>query len=84
MMIVGLDNDYTVGTMRASEAAVSTASDVVQRLETDRARGLTSEEVEKRRKFHGFNEFEIKEEEPLWLKYLNQVGTRYPAAYDPC
>lgn len=73
MMIVGLDNGYTVGTMRSSEAAVSTASDVIQRLETDSTRGLTTEEVEKRRKLHGFNEFDIKEDEPLWLKYLNQV-----------
>ncbi len=73
MMIVDLDNGYMVGTMRASEAAVSTAGNVVHRLETDSSRGLTSEEVEKRRKYHGFNEFDIREDEPLWLKYLNQV-----------
>ena len=60
-------------TMRASEAAVSTAADVVSRLGADCAAGLTEDEVERRRKVFGRNEFTIKEEEPLWRKYLNQV-----------
>ena len=59
--------------MRASEAAVSTVTDVVHRLDADCARGLTNHQVEERRKLHGYNEFEIKEEDPLWRKYLNQV-----------
>ena len=59
--------------MRASEAAVSTAADVVSRLCADCAAGLTEDEVERRRKVFGRNEFTIKEEEPLWRKYLNQV-----------
>ena len=68
--------DGTVlSTIRASEAAVSTVADVVRRLEADPGRGLASTEVEQRRTVHGFNEFQITEEEPLWRKYLNQVGT---------
>ena len=63
-----------LSTIRASEAAVSTVVDVVRRLEADPSRGLTSAEVERRRSMHGFNEFQIIEEEPLWRKYLNQVG----------
>ena len=61
--------------MRASEAAVSTATDVVSRLGADISAGLTAEEVERRRKAFGRNEFTIKEEEPLSKKYLNQVSS---------
>lgn len=60
--------------MRASEAAVSTVADVVSRLGADCSAGLTQEEAERRRNVFGRNEFIIKEEEPLWRKYLNQVG----------
>ena len=61
--------------MRAAEAAVSTVTDVVGRLGADCSAGLTEEEVERRRKLFGKNEFVIKKEEPLWRKYLNQVRT---------
>ena len=67
-------NGAMLSTIRASEAAVSTVLDVVRRLEAEPSRGLTSAEVERRRAMHGFNEFQIVEEEPLWRKYLNQVG----------
>ena len=60
-------------TMRASEAAVYTAEDVVRRVHADCAVGLSEEEVERRRKMFGKNEFTIKNEETLWKKYLNQV-----------
>lgn len=63
-----------VPTMRASEAAVSTVPDIVHRLRADCSKGLTTEQVEKRREVHGFNEFEIKEDDPLWRKYINQVA----------
>jgi len=59
--------------MRASEAAVSTVTDVVHRLEADSAKGLSEGQVEERRKLYGRNEFEISEDDPLWKKYLNQV-----------
>lgn len=35
--------------------------------------GLTQEEVSRRRAYHGWNEFDISEEEPLWRKYILQV-----------
>lgn len=63
--------------MRASEAAVSTVADVVSRLGADCSAGLTQVEVERRRKVFGRNEFVIKKEEPLWRKYLNQVGKEF-------
>ena len=62
-----------VSAMRASEAAVSTIPDVVRRLRADSSKGLNTEQVEQRRQVHGFNEFEIKEDDPLWRKYINQV-----------
>uniref|UniRef100_A0A669DDV0 Calcium-transporting ATPase n=1 Tax=Oreochromis niloticus TaxID=8128 RepID=A0A669DDV0_ORENI len=34
--------------------------------------GLTQEEVRRRRAYHGWNEFDISEDEPLWRKYLSQ------------
>uniref|UniRef100_A0A673JI65 Calcium-transporting ATPase n=1 Tax=Sinocyclocheilus rhinocerous TaxID=307959 RepID=A0A673JI65_9TELE len=34
--------------------------------------GLTREEVTRRRAYHGWNEFDISEDEPLWKKYISQ------------
>ena len=62
-----------VPTMRASEAAVSTIPDIVRRLGADCSKGLSTDQVEQRRHVHGLNEFEIKEDDPLWRKYINQV-----------
>ena len=62
------------GSLRASDAAVATTMDVAQRLGVDWTVGLTSTEAEQRRQLHGLNEFNIKEEDPLWKKYLNQVS----------
>ncbi len=72
-----------VSTMRASEAAVSTITDVVHRLNADCGRGLTESQVEERRQLHGHNEFEIKEDDPLWRKYLNQVRGHYSYTKPP-
>lgn len=40
--------------------------------------GLSQEEVERRRKYHGWNEFDISEGEPLWKKYILQVKQVLP------
>ena len=60
--------------IRASEAAVSTVADVLYRLRVDSTQGLQEYDVERRQKIHGPNEFNIKEEDPLWRKYMNQVS----------
>lgn len=60
-------------TTRATDAAVSTVPEVVHRLGADASRGLSTKQAEERRQLHGLNEFIIKEEDPLWKKYLNQV-----------
>ncbi|KAG9345096.1 hypothetical protein JZ751_009637 [Albula glossodonta] len=36
--------------------------------------GLTHSEVSRRRAYHGWNEFDISEDEPLWRKYISQVN----------
>uniref|UniRef100_A0A673B492 Calcium-transporting ATPase n=1 Tax=Sphaeramia orbicularis TaxID=375764 RepID=A0A673B492_9TELE len=41
-------------------------------LPADLQLGLTQEEVIRRRNYHGWNEFDINEEEPLWKKYISQ------------
>ena len=61
------------GTMRSTQAAMASITDVAQSLRVDWNRGLSSAEAEQRRQLHGFNEFNIKEEEPLWKRYLKQV-----------
>ena len=60
--------------MRASEAAVSPVADVIHRLGSDSSMGLQCMEAERRQQTYGLNEFDIREEDPLWRKYLNQVS----------
>lgn len=55
------------------EASSLPFQDIASQLETDLHRGLTDFEVNRRRKNHGYNEFEISDDEPLWKKYLGQV-----------
>ncbi|XP_065154676.1 calcium-transporting ATPase type 2C member 1 [Paramisgurnus dabryanus] len=54
---------------RASELAVNEVACVLQ---ADLQFGLTQEEVGRRRAYHGWNEFDISEDEPLWKKYILQ------------
>lgn len=54
---------------KASELPVS---EVAWILKADLQRGLTNSEVCHRRASHGWNEFDISEDEPLWKKYIAQ------------
>ncbi|XP_060756462.1 calcium-transporting ATPase type 2C member 1 isoform X1 [Neoarius graeffei] len=54
---------------RASELPVN---EVVCVLQADLQFGLSDAEVSRRRTYHGWNEFDISEDEPLWRKYLSQ------------
>lgn len=62
-----------LGSMQATEAALLSVTDVMQVLSANCAEGLSSGEVERRRRIHGSNELEICKEEPLWQKYIAQV-----------
>ncbi|XP_077071078.1 calcium-transporting ATPase type 2C member 1 isoform X2 [Siphateles boraxobius] len=54
---------------KASELPVNEAACTLQ---ADLQFGLTQEEVSRRRVYHGWNEFDIGEDEPLWKKYISQ------------
>ncbi|KAM8827052.1 calcium-transporting ATPase type 2C member 1 isoform 1-T1 [Synchiropus picturatus] len=54
---------------KASELPVNEAACVLQ---ADLQRGLSQVEVDRRRVYHGWNEFDISEDEPLWKKYILQ------------
>uniref|UniRef100_A0A7N6AYE8 Calcium-transporting ATPase n=1 Tax=Anabas testudineus TaxID=64144 RepID=A0A7N6AYE8_ANATE len=58
---------------KASELPVNEAACTLQvKYPADLQLGLTQEEVSRRRAYHGWNEFDISEEEPLWKKYISQ------------
>uniref|UniRef100_A0A3Q3B9M3 Calcium-transporting ATPase n=1 Tax=Kryptolebias marmoratus TaxID=37003 RepID=A0A3Q3B9M3_KRYMA len=57
------------GSMRRCLPAVTVSRRCFQ---ADLQQGLTQEEVDRRRTYHGWNEFDISEEEPLWKKYILQ------------
>uniref|UniRef100_A0A3Q2UP42 Cation-transporting P-type ATPase N-terminal domain-containing protein n=1 Tax=Fundulus heteroclitus TaxID=8078 RepID=A0A3Q2UP42_FUNHE len=54
---------------KASELPVNEAACILQ---ADLQSGLSQEEVSRRRVYHGWNEFDISEDEPLWRKYMSQ------------
>ena len=54
-------------------AASMSYREVAEKVKADIHYGLSSAEATRRRQVHGYNEFEITEEEPLWKKYLGQV-----------
>ncbi|KAK2192811.1 hypothetical protein NP493_22g04042 [Ridgeia piscesae] len=58
--------------MKATEAASLSCFEVGHKTATDLDYGLTSAEVVDRHRVHGFNEFHITQEEPLWKKYIAQ------------
>ena len=60
--------------LRAADASSLTAAEVLTRLQSDREYGLSEEEVRQRRGTVGWNEFQISQQEPLWRKYMEQVG----------
>uniref|UniRef100_A0AAR2LTQ5 Calcium-transporting ATPase n=1 Tax=Pygocentrus nattereri TaxID=42514 RepID=A0AAR2LTQ5_PYGNA len=54
---------------KASELPVN---EVACALQADLQFGLSHDEVSRRRAYHGWNEFDISEGEPLWKKYISQ------------
>lgn len=59
--------------LTTAEAASLGAEEVAARLHVDIRTGLWWQEADHRRQLVGFNEFSVKEEEPTWKKYLEQV-----------
>ena len=59
--------------MCSSETTLLSYQTVADRVQANLRYGLGSQEAERRRRAHGFNEFDINGEDPLWKKYLDQV-----------
>lgn len=58
--------------MNSDEACRITAQEIITLLHTDPKLGLNENEIPIRQKFHGHNDFEIDDDEPIWKKYLGQ------------
>ncbi|XP_072947755.1 calcium-transporting ATPase type 2C member 1 [Epargyreus clarus] len=56
----------------AVESSILSWEEVSERLEVDVRRGLSWREANDRMNFVGPNEFQVKEQEPLWKKYIEQ------------
>lgn len=56
----------------AVESSILTWEEVSERLSVDVRRGLSWREANDRMNFVGANEFQVKEQDPLWKKYIEQ------------
>lgn len=59
--------------LTSEKAGYMTVNEVTETTRTNVDTGLNGSEVSQRRSYHGYNEFEIAKEEPLWKKYLGEV-----------
>ena len=62
----------------SGKASSMSVAEVSKQFRTDPDLGLTNEQVQRRRKLHGLNEFDVVEEKPLWRKYIDQVSAVLP------
>lgn len=61
----------------SGKASSLSVAEVLKQFRSDPVCGLTNDEVERRRKLHGLNEFDVVEDMPLWRKYIEQVNTTF-------
>uniref|UniRef100_A0A3P8UMZ3 Calcium-transporting ATPase n=1 Tax=Cynoglossus semilaevis TaxID=244447 RepID=A0A3P8UMZ3_CYNSE len=66
------EDETMVPVLTSRKASELPVHEVVCVLQADPQLGLTQDEVIRRRTYHGWNEFDISEEEPLWKKYISQ------------
>ncbi|KAF6098629.1 ATPase secretory pathway Ca2+ transporting 1 [Phyllostomus discolor] len=66
------ENETMIPVLTSKKASELPVSEVVSILQADLQNGLNKCEVSHRRAFHGWNEFDISEDEPLWKKYISQ------------
>lgn len=59
--------------LTTAEAASLGAEEVAARLHVDTRTGLWWQEADQRRQLAGYNELTVKEEDPTWKKYIEQV-----------
>ncbi|XP_046882870.1 calcium-transporting ATPase type 2C member 1 isoform X1 [Hypomesus transpacificus] len=66
------EDETMVPVLTSKKASELPVNEVVCVLQADLQYGLSKSEVTRRRAYHGWNEFDISEEEPLWRKYICQ------------
>ncbi|XP_061838928.1 calcium-transporting ATPase type 2C member 1 isoform X1 [Nerophis lumbriciformis] len=66
------EDDNMVPVLSSKKASELPVNEVACALQANLQYGLSEEEVVRRRIYHGWNEFDISEEEPLWRKYISQ------------
>ncbi|XP_067304255.1 calcium-transporting ATPase type 2C member 1 [Pseudorasbora parva] len=66
------ENETMVPVLTSKKASELPVNEAACALQADLQFGLTQEEVARRRVYHGWNEFDISEDEPLWKKYISQ------------
>ncbi|XP_033836773.1 calcium-transporting ATPase type 2C member 1 [Periophthalmus magnuspinnatus] len=66
------EDEIMVPVLSSKKASELPVNEVTCLLQADLQHGLTHEEVARRRRYHGWNEFDISEDEPLWRKYISQ------------
>ncbi|XP_061093677.1 calcium-transporting ATPase type 2C member 1 isoform X1 [Conger conger] len=66
------EDETMVPVLTSRKASELPVNEVACLLQADLQYGLTHSEVAHRRAYHGWNEFDISEDEPLWRKYISQ------------
>ncbi|XP_068002473.1 calcium-transporting ATPase type 2C member 1 isoform X1 [Melanerpes formicivorus] len=66
------DNETMIPVLSSKKASELPVDEVASILQANLQHGLKNCEVCHRRAFHGWNEFDISEDEPLWKKYIAQ------------
>uniref|UniRef100_A0AAY4ACL0 Calcium-transporting ATPase n=1 Tax=Denticeps clupeoides TaxID=299321 RepID=A0AAY4ACL0_9TELE len=69
---VNSEDETMVPVLTSRKASELPVNEVAYTLQADLQFGLTHSEVTRRRAYHGWNEFDITEDEPLWKKYILQ------------
>lgn len=59
--------------LNSETASSKSFEDTSNLLKTNLLLGLNESEIIERRKLYSFNEFDLKNEDPFWLKYLEKV-----------
>ncbi|XP_015281313.1 PREDICTED: calcium-transporting ATPase type 2C member 1 [Gekko japonicus] len=66
------ESETMIPVLTSKKASELPVNEVASILQADLQNGLRNCEVCHRRAFHGWNEFDISEDEPLWKKYISQ------------
>lgn len=59
--------------LNSESASSKSYEETANLLKADLRLGLSGHEISERRKLYSYNEFEIKNDDPIWRKYLEKV-----------